>query len=396
MNLQVAINSLYGGHVHPHCCEGERYELSGNLPELVAELRRIAKALYSKAKPSGKDMTTLQQQQYGALREAVAEGTGKMAYQVKLGEPNHEMLKNLQTNLGVFSAFKVHSAITELTRQLIDEDGNLKPYYKFQKDVMDLYSNTYNKDYLKTEYNAAVRSSRMATKWQEVQRTKRLYPNLEYIRSRSADKRVDHEKLVGTILPVDHPFWDKHFPPNGWNCKCSVRPTKAQATEEPAGVTIDPTFAFNPGKDGQVFDMATHPYSKVPQEAFQEAMKLAQRSTFDYERKEAYERAKKNTIGKKVEKEELDYPVEFCKASITNPLEGGDAFFAKLAIVSDLVQVMQKAEYSATAPARDGSKPDVKQFHYYSVEVEGHTYKISLKETTDKHIYVYDVKLVKK
>lgn len=27
---------------------------------------------------------------------------------------------------------------------------------------------------------------------------------------------------MGLILPVEHPFWDKNFPPNGYNCKCSV------------------------------------------------------------------------------------------------------------------------------------------------------------------------------
>ncbi len=27
----------------------------------------------------------------------------------------------------------------------------------------------------------------------------------------------------GIILPVDHPFWDTHYPPNGWECRCSVQ-----------------------------------------------------------------------------------------------------------------------------------------------------------------------------
>ena len=39
----------------------------------------------------------------------------------------------------------------------------------------------------------------------------------------SINHRVDHVILDGTVLPKDHPFWDTHFPPNGWNCKCYVR-----------------------------------------------------------------------------------------------------------------------------------------------------------------------------
>jgi hypothetical protein len=31
------------------------------------------------------------------------------------------------------------------------------------------------------------------------------------------------KEQVGTVLPVDDPFWDTHYPPIGFNCRCGVR-----------------------------------------------------------------------------------------------------------------------------------------------------------------------------
>lgn len=66
-------------------------------------------------------------------------------------------------------------------------------------------------------------AARSAGQWQRIQRTKAVLPYLIYIRSASARPREQHLRWVGIILPADHPWWSTHFPPNAWNCKCSVR-----------------------------------------------------------------------------------------------------------------------------------------------------------------------------
>lgn len=43
-----------------------------------------------------------------------------------------------------------------------------------------------------------------------------------YFHGNSREPRVQHLAWDGLILPSDHPFWDTHFPPNGWGCSCRV------------------------------------------------------------------------------------------------------------------------------------------------------------------------------
>jgi Phage Mu protein F like protein len=76
---------------------------------------------------------------------------------------------------------------------------------------------------LKLIYQANLASARAAGQWERAQRTKGVAPYFLYMRSSSVDPRDEHLTWVGTLLPVDHPWWSAHFPPNGWRCKCQVR-----------------------------------------------------------------------------------------------------------------------------------------------------------------------------
>lgn len=76
---------------------------------------------------------------------------------------------------------------------------------------------------LKTIYDTNLRSAYSAGAWERIQRVKKTRPYLRYIGSPSKNRRKDHEKFYNIVLPVDHPFWQKFYPPNGWECKCSVQ-----------------------------------------------------------------------------------------------------------------------------------------------------------------------------
>lgn len=94
-----------------------------------------------------------------------------------------------------------------------------------------------------------------------------------YLQYRTAlDDRVraEHAALEGVTLPLDDPFWDTAFPPNGWNCRCHVIPVPQEghttSNSEAARLSFrqltegrDSIFRFNPGKEAVLFP-PHHPY----------------------------------------------------------------------------------------------------------------------------------------
>lgn len=76
---------------------------------------------------------------------------------------------------------------------------------------------------LRTIFWSNVNSARSAGQWERAQRTKAALPFALYVRTASSDPRKEHLGWVGIILPIDDPWWETHWPPNGWGCKCSVR-----------------------------------------------------------------------------------------------------------------------------------------------------------------------------
>jgi uncharacterized protein with gpF-like domain len=47
-------------------------------------------------------------------------------------------------------------------------------------------------------------------------------PYWKYRPSSSAHRRIEHMQWYGIVLRHDDPWWETHYPPNGWGCKCGV------------------------------------------------------------------------------------------------------------------------------------------------------------------------------
>lgn len=78
----------------------------------------------------------------------------------------------------------------------------------------------------------------------------RVRPYWRYLHGGSADPREEHLSWDGLVLPADDPWWDEHYPPNGWGCSCKV-------------VAVGPDDLKRLGKDGpdQAPDIERAPWS---------------------------------------------------------------------------------------------------------------------------------------
>lgn len=123
-------------------------------------------------------------------------------------------------------------------------------------------------------FNTNLRVAYAEGQYEQMRAVKSARPYLRYIGGLSEDPRPLHLKWNGTVLPLDHPWWDTHWPPNGWGCKCQIvnhsaselereglkvsdrapndgtyqwtNPDTGEVLEIPNG--IDPGWAYNPGK----------------------------------------------------------------------------------------------------------------------------------------------------
>jgi len=72
-------------------------------------------------------------------------------------------------------------------------------------------------------FNTNMRSATMAGRWAQIQQNKANRPYLQYRTAGDARVRPEHRMWNGIIRHVDDVFWSTHYPPNGWNCRCTVR-----------------------------------------------------------------------------------------------------------------------------------------------------------------------------
>ena len=176
--------------------------------------------------------------------------------------PDEKFRDVFEHSAEVFSAFRVHRMQQDIAAEMLDANGNVKPFREFVKDVTP-YIDHQNRAWLQTEYDTAILRAQNAAAWKQFKDEEDVYPNLEWIQSTSPNPGQDHVPFWGTVLPVDDPFWDEHKPGDRWNCKCELRQTDRDANTPPSGASklfsASPGLESNPYKAKEVFS-DKHPY----------------------------------------------------------------------------------------------------------------------------------------
>lgn len=76
---------------------------------------------------------------------------------------------------------------------------------------------------LRTIFDTNLRTSYARGRWKRIERVAEARPYLRYVSVQDRRTRPDHLAWHGTVLPVGHPWWQTHYPPNGWGCRCIVQ-----------------------------------------------------------------------------------------------------------------------------------------------------------------------------
>lgn len=80
----------------------------------------------------------------------------------------------------------------------------------------------FNEKRLRLIFDTSIAHATAAGRWQRLWESRDVHPYLMYVTKQDDRVRPAHAAWHGLVLPIEHPFWSTHFPPNGFRCRCAV------------------------------------------------------------------------------------------------------------------------------------------------------------------------------
>lgn len=199
---------------------------------------------------------------YNVVSKYLISGLGEID-----GKISAPMLKELTSNLEIFSGCKVYHSVREMS--LIKNDNSIKSFKEFKDEASKTFDQYY-KQYAQTEYSTTIAQAQMVERWEQIIDQSKTLPFLKYSAVIDSQTSDICEPLDGICLPVNDEFWDTNTPLNHFNCRCTLEQldefdavltdkTKADEVSKEMDDKRQTLFNSNPYKDKAIFDKE-HPY----------------------------------------------------------------------------------------------------------------------------------------
>ena len=80
-------------------------------------------------------------------------------------------------------------------------------------------------------YRQNLQVAYMVGRYESMKEGAALTPCWQYVAVMDASTRPTHAALNSLVFAHDDPIWNTLYPPNGWNCRCRVRPLSKRSLE---------------------------------------------------------------------------------------------------------------------------------------------------------------------
>jgi SPP1 gp7 family putative phage head morphogenesis protein len=178
------------------------------------------------------------------MKQLRAAGLGKELTKIQRGYARrvYDSLRDMGSNLDAKSRGAIATLIADGTPQA--------KAIKILDKLLDL-----PRAQLETIYRTEIQMAYQTGKWAQAQERWDDIWGFRYVTMHDDRVRPTHAALDGIILPKDSSFWQRYWPPNGWNCRCQVvtiykTPGVKPKTRRPEGKLPlpDDGFRHNPGE----------------------------------------------------------------------------------------------------------------------------------------------------
>ena len=298
-----------------------------------------------------------------------------------------ELADRLRANVSRFAAYKSVYVEGEFAKIAANQEYDAATRKAAMRAAEDRFAR-----WTDAEYNTATARCRTAKQFSEFLEpdNRRLFPNLQWLATRSATPRADHAAFAGKIWPKTDPFWNSHAPGTEWNCKCDIAETDEPATDNSDVPNIEPPRGLegNPAETGEVFTDKVGYIRNAPS-TFWETFKPTVREVIR-QQNAGFNKTFDTNIGK-ILVDEITIE-EVSKGSATS-----DSYFLKQEIARNIDKYIDKLQRLPDEPVDLGHnnhkgkfykrKLDFSAFRAYELKIETTNYK------GDKVIYEYTLKM---